>query len=83
MKITIESTTKIVEFEIGGATVPARIWEGVTEAGIPVHCFVTRICPSIEMPQLTAAMVREFEAALKECAPPSVAIRSIPLRMIL
>ena len=42
MKITIESTSKIVS--VNG--VQARIWEGHTESGIPVHCFVTRIaCP--------------------------------------
>lgn len=40
MKITIESTTKVVE--VNG--VPARIWEGATDIGIPVYCYVTRIC---------------------------------------
>jgi hypothetical protein len=45
MKITIESTDKIVELEIGGARVPARVWEGQTEAGVPVLAFITRISP--------------------------------------
>jgi len=40
MKITIESTTQIVDLNNG---VQARIWEGTTESGIAVHCFVTRI----------------------------------------
>lgn len=39
MTITISNTSKIVE--ING--VPARIWEGTTESGITVHCFITRI----------------------------------------
>lgn len=37
MKITIESSNKIVELN----GVPARIWEGQIESGIKVHCFVT------------------------------------------
>jgi len=39
MKIEIESTEKIVAFN----GVKARIWEGRTASGIPVHCYVTRI----------------------------------------
>ena len=39
MKITIESTTKLVA--VNG--VPARIWEGHTEGGVPLHCYVTRL----------------------------------------
>lgn len=39
MTITIKSTTKMVELN----GVPARIWEGETESGIPVHCYITRI----------------------------------------
>lgn len=39
MKITIESTDKIVYLN----GIPARIWEGETASGICVHCFITRI----------------------------------------
>ena len=39
MKITIESTSKIVSLN----GIPARIWEGETENGIKVHCFISRI----------------------------------------
>lgn len=39
----LESTTKIVEVEIAGQRVPARIWEGRTAKGTPVHCYVTRV----------------------------------------
>lgn len=82
MKIAIESTQKTVQFQIGGATVPARIWEGHTDDGIPVHCYITRICPSIPEP-LPADVEEQFKAALQECVPPTAAVRAIPLRMIL
>lgn len=40
MKIAIESTSKMVL--IDGA--PARIWEGHTENGVKVSCFIARVC---------------------------------------
>lgn len=44
MKMTLESTTKIVELRSrNGAVMQARIWEGVTENGVPVHAFITRV----------------------------------------
>jgi hypothetical protein len=73
MKITIENTTKIVELN----GVPARIWEGHTDTGIPVHCFVTRIGVSRE------ANVDAFEIELKEQRAPSAAVESYPLRLVL
>src|SRR5208283_504827 len=39
MKITIENTTILAELN----GVPARVWEGKTESGIPVICWITRI----------------------------------------
>lgn len=87
MKITIESTERVVTFEMGDgskrASVPARIWEGHTDDGIPVHCYITRICPSIPIPDLTAEVEAKFTKALLECVPPTAAVTSIPLRMIL
>lgn len=82
MKIQIESTSKVVTFEIGNAQVPARIWEGATEDGVPVHCYITRICPSIPEP-LPKDIEAKFASDLLEQSKPSDAIRSIPLRMIL
>jgi hypothetical protein len=82
MKITIESTSKVVTLEIDGAFVPARIWEGRTETGIPVHCFVTRICPSIPEP-LPGNVEAQFRRELFECAQPSAPMAGIPLRLIL
>jgi len=78
MKIEIESTSKIVylnEKSLRG--IPARIWEGKTESGIPVHCYVTRIAVAKD------ADVSEFERELQEHKPPSAEIEAIPLRMIL
>jgi len=44
MKATLESTSKMVELETReGCKMPARIWEGVTESGIPFHAFIIRV----------------------------------------
>lgn len=72
MKITIESTEKIVQ--VNG--VPARIWEGATESGIPCFCMVTRIGVSVDED------ASQFERELKECKQPTFT-QSVPLRMIL
>jgi hypothetical protein len=76
MKVTLESTTKTVELN----GVPARIWEGHTEAGIPVHAYVTRI--AVEEGRKISDYA-QFEAELKEKRKPSAAIEAIPLRIIL
>lgn len=74
MRITIESTEQCVT--VSG--VPARIWVGTTESGIPVHCYVTRIAAPIEGADLT-----QFERELQEHQPPSAELAGIPLRLIL
>ena len=74
MKITIESTTKIVQLN----GVPSRIWEGKTESGIKVHCFITRIACDKNEPNTT-----EFETELKKQKPPSAEIECYPLRIVL
>ena len=74
MKITIESTSKVVELN----GVPARIWEGRTASGIPVHCFVTRIAVH------KSEDASQFEAELKEQRPPSAEVdAAYPLRLVL
>jgi len=72
MKITIESTEKIIEFN----GVPARIWEGETQSGIKIHCYITRVAIAADEERS-----EEFEQELKECRPPSVEVQAIPLRM--
>lgn len=84
MKIEIEPTSKIVEIQTPTGTVPARIWEGKTDRGTPVHCYVTRICPSVTEP-VPESIVTEFTSALEEASAlhASDLVRSIPLRLIL
>lgn len=78
MKVTLESTTKIVELKTDAGTMSARIWEGQTESGIKVHAYITRIAAGKEEPDLS-----QFERELQECRAPSEAVVVIPLRLIL
>jgi hypothetical protein len=73
MKITLENTSKIVHVN----NVPARVWEGKTESGIPCHAFITRIGVSRDEDS------SQFEAELKETKAPSADVAAYPLRMIL
>jgi hypothetical protein len=73
MKITIESTEKIVH--VNG--VPARIWEGQTESGILVACYVTRIAIA------EGTDSSQFEKELLEQRKPSPEILGLPARLIL
>lgn len=73
MKVTLESTTKIVELN----GVPARVWEGETESGVKVHAFITRIAVHKNDD------ASQFEKELKEQRAPSADVAAIPLRMII
>lgn len=74
MKIELTSTTKIVELN----GVPARIWQGFTESGIEVHCFITRIAVAKN------ADASEFKKELQEHEPPvNPDINCYPLRLII
>lgn len=84
MKVTLENTTKIVDIVINGLAVPARVWQGETEDGIPVQAFITRIAPEIskshpDIDRLTAA----FDRDLKRQANPRPTVEAIPLRFII
>jgi hypothetical protein len=72
MKITMESTSQIVE--VNG--IPARIWEGQTESGIPCFAMITRI--GVHQDQDAS----RFESELKSCKPPTFT-RSWPLSMFI
>jgi hypothetical protein len=76
MKITLTSTTKMVQ--VNG--VPARIWEGHTESGIPVHCYVTRVAVPLDQDHQDHS---QFERELQQHEAPSVEVAAIPLRLIL
>jgi hypothetical protein len=73
MKIILENTSKIVELN----GVPARIWEGKTDSGIPVHAFITRIGVKFDLD------TNQFERELKETKSPSADVAAYPMRMIL
>jgi hypothetical protein len=84
VKITIESTTKLVTMEIRGASVPARVWQGQTESGVPVQAFITRIAPEIpqsdpRIDELTA----DFERELQRCADPRPTVQAIDYRFLI
>lgn len=80
MKITVESTTKIVTVKTSALAdgVPCRIWEGITERGVKVTCLISRIAT-----QGTGNELAEFEADLEAHTAPSSEINAWPLRMIL
>lgn len=76
MKVTLESTTQMTTL----SGIPARIWEGHTESGIPVHAYVTRIAVASD------ADTSQFEKELQECRAPSARIADVfkgDMRMIL
>jgi hypothetical protein len=82
VKITIESTDAIVALEVNGKDVPARVWEGKTDSGIPVVCLVTRISPQTHDAEANAVFARELIETRKPILPGPWE-RGIPLRMIL
>lgn len=79
MIVTLTSTTKVVTIDTrDGASVPARVWEGVTAGGIPVIAFITRI--AVEHDQDAT----EFEADLREHPPPANPdVAAWPARMLI
>lgn len=76
MILRIESTEKIVYLD----GLPARVWEGETDSGIPVHCYITRVAVKEGM---EADSYSQFERELQEHRKPSADVQAIPLRMIL
>jgi hypothetical protein len=77
MRVHIEPTSRVVELVTERGTVPARIWEGETDGGLPVICWVTRVAAKRDDD------LSELDAALAEQRPPSAAAQEFPLRMIL
>lgn len=72
MKVTLESTDKIVDLQTPSGIVPARIWEGRTESGIDCHAFITRIAVHKDL------NATEFEQELQEKhAPLSAGLRGV------
>lgn len=72
VKVILESTTKIVTID----GMPARIWEGKTESGVPCFAMITRI--GVDRKEDTS----QFEAELKECKEPLMT-KSFPMALFL
>lgn len=81
MNLVLRSTSRIVEVEgADGHTVPGRVWEGRTDAGVPVFVVVTRLAVREDHDQAA------FERELITCphSPASAeSARAIPARLIL
>jgi hypothetical protein len=77
VKITVESTSKIVEVMDGGDAIRCRVWEGESESGVRIYCLIARVAANSEQD------LSQFDAELKETREPSPEIRAIPLRLIL
>lgn len=73
MRVTVESATKIVQLN----GIPARIWQGTTESGIPVHCYITRI--AVDRNEDCS----QFERELREQSAPRSELEAIPMRLVL
>jgi hypothetical protein len=73
MKATIESTEQLIT--ING--IPARVWTGTTERGIPIQLAITRI--AVHRDEDCA----QFEAELQETHVPVPERPAFSLRMIL
>lgn len=65
MRVTLESTTRVVDIIVEGARCPGWVWEGTTDSGIPVFAVVTRIAVREDHD------LSQFEAELERQAGPS------------
>ena len=74
MTITIHNTTTTTT--VNG--VPARVWEGYTDSGIPVVCLITRVAVPNGYP------TEQFERELLEQSPPRPELSdAFPPRIVL
>jgi hypothetical protein len=73
MRATIQSTSQMAE--VNG--VPARIWEGVTEQGIPFFAYITRVAVREDRD------CSQFDRELTEHKAPSREANWIPLKYFL
>jgi hypothetical protein len=79
MKITMESTTQLVEIDNAQRrpALQCRVWEGVTERGVKVQVLVTRIAVNKDDD------IAQFEEELLEQAAPTANYPAFPLRMLI
>lgn len=84
MKLTATSTEKIVTLTLppeACGEVPARVWDAVTDAGVPCLLFVTRVL--VDQKRTAHEQRETFARELQEQTPPTRDIEVIPFRMIL
>jgi hypothetical protein len=63
MQLQLESTDTIVNLIINGVAVEARVWTGVSAAGVPCYALVTRVVVDATLD------CAEFDRDLHEHAP--------------
>jgi hypothetical protein len=73
MTITISSTAKVVKLD----GIDCRVWEGKTERGVDIICFIPRIAAK------AVQDLSQFELELREHRVPSAEVMQIPLRLVL
>ena len=73
MKVTLESTTKIVELN----GIQCRVWQGETARGVPCHAYIPLIGADKDFD------TSEFDADLQERVAPRPDLDVIPLRLLL
>jgi len=77
MKATIYSTSKIVIIKADpldlDSGVPARIWEGMTQSGIKIKCFITYV--AIDKNEKN---IEQFEKELLESEAPFIESIDLP-----
>lgn len=75
MKLTIEATATV---DTVGGKIPARIWTGTTESGIPIKAWIALIQPQTH----DETALAEFAREMKE-VPASRELVSFDIRMVL
>jgi len=76
MRVTLESTDKIVTVVINGQEVPARVWQGETAGGVACHAYITRIAVA------NLLDATEFERDLRAQAPMRADVQALPDRLV-
>jgi hypothetical protein len=75
MKLTLTPTATI---DTVGGTIPARIWEGTTDAGVPVKAWIAVLQPQTH----NEALLAEFNRELKE-VPAKRELTSFDIRLVM
>lgn len=75
MKLTLTPTDTI---DTVGGNIPARIWEGTTDTGVPVKAWI----PVIQPQTADIKLLAEFDRALK-AVPASRNLTSFDIRLVL